>query len=235
MTWSTLLLRCSAPMQSWGSLSRFTERDTGREPTKSGVIGLLCAALGRQRDEPLDDLSSLRMGVRVDREGEIRRDYHTALGVRKADPKAKLGTLVSNRFYLSDAVFLVGLEGQDVEQLWSLQHALERPAWPIYLGRKAFVPSDPVSLADGLRRGQGLEEALCSYPPLCEPLMEHAGSGGHRRRLIIECRPDDEGETRMDVPVSFVSARRIFGTRNVRVELVDVPYPAAAEEAGPCT
>jgi CRISPR system Cascade subunit CasD len=45
----TLLLRMRAPMMSWGDHSRFTIRDTRREPTKSAVIGLLCAALGRPR------------------------------------------------------------------------------------------------------------------------------------------------------------------------------------------
>ena len=39
---STLLLRLAGPMQSWGVQSRFSVRDTGLEPSKSGVIGLLC-------------------------------------------------------------------------------------------------------------------------------------------------------------------------------------------------
>ena len=43
----TLLLRLAGPMQSWGTASKFRERDTGREPSKSGVVGLLAAALGR--------------------------------------------------------------------------------------------------------------------------------------------------------------------------------------------
>ena len=47
----TLLLRLKAPMQSWGVSSRFSIRDTGKEPSKSGVIGLFCAALGISRDE----------------------------------------------------------------------------------------------------------------------------------------------------------------------------------------
>ena len=43
---SVLLVRLAGPMQSWGSQSRFSHRDTEREPTKSGVVGLLSAALG---------------------------------------------------------------------------------------------------------------------------------------------------------------------------------------------
>ena len=75
---STLLLRLAAPIQSWGNDSRFEVRRTGKEPTKSGVIGLLAAALGRSRADSLDDLCSLRFGVRVDQEGQLLRDFHTA-------------------------------------------------------------------------------------------------------------------------------------------------------------
>ncbi|MEZ4540218.1 MAG: type I-E CRISPR-associated protein Cas5/CasD, partial [Chloroflexota bacterium] len=67
----TLLLQCVAPLQAWGTQSNFSVRDTGREPSKSGIVGLLCAALGRPRAEPVADLAGLRMGVRVDREGQI--------------------------------------------------------------------------------------------------------------------------------------------------------------------
>ncbi|NLO07691.1 MAG: type I-E CRISPR-associated protein Cas5/CasD, partial [candidate division WS1 bacterium] len=64
-----LLMRLEGPMQSWGTQSRFTVRDTGREPSKSAVIGLLCAALGVDRDEDdrLADLATMRMAVRIDR------------------------------------------------------------------------------------------------------------------------------------------------------------------------
>ena len=37
---ATLLLRLAAPLQSWGSDSKFETRKTDREPTKSGVVGL---------------------------------------------------------------------------------------------------------------------------------------------------------------------------------------------------
>jgi len=51
---NTLLLRLAGSMQSRGVQSRFTIRDTGLEPSKSGVVGLLCKALGRGPDEPVD-------------------------------------------------------------------------------------------------------------------------------------------------------------------------------------
>ena len=97
---SVLLMRLAGPMQSWGTRSRFSNRDTGLEPSRSGVIGLLCAALGRPREAPLDDFLPLKMAVRVDREGRLMRDYHTAQNVRRADPsKSTQDTVLSERFY----------------------------------------------------------------------------------------------------------------------------------------
>ena len=77
---STLILRLAAPMQAWGADSKYNERRTCREPTKSGVIGLLAAALGCRRDdtETLARLSTLRFGVRADREGTSLRDFQMA-------------------------------------------------------------------------------------------------------------------------------------------------------------
>ena len=72
---STLLLRLAAPLQAWGINSKFDIRKTEREPSKSGVVGLLAAALGRRRDESLDDLAALKFGIRSDKEGELLKDF----------------------------------------------------------------------------------------------------------------------------------------------------------------
>ncbi len=41
-----LLLWFEAPLQSWGSDSKFGRRDTLSFPTRSGVLGLVCSAMG---------------------------------------------------------------------------------------------------------------------------------------------------------------------------------------------
>lgn len=55
---STLLLRFAAPLQAWGTESKYDIRKTDREPSKSGIVGFLAAALGRKRDESVEDLAS---------------------------------------------------------------------------------------------------------------------------------------------------------------------------------
>jgi len=211
---ATLLLRLQAPLQSWGISSLFTERDTAREPSKSGVIGLICAALGRARDADLTDLTQLRMGVRVDREGKLQLDYQTSGNILRSDGTMSKNAVVSHRYYLADAVFLVGLEGEESE-LKNIDAGLRAPKWHLYLGRKAFPPTASVWLNDGLRDGN-LESELRSYPPLVE--------GEGKLRLLIE---DENGSFLWrDVPLNF--AERKFTNRSIRIEMCDRPAQRGA-------
>lgn len=217
-----LLMALAGPMQSWGTRSRFQIRDTEREPSKSGVIGLLCAALGRDRQEPLDDLVALRMGVRVDREGAIHKDFQTAQDVATANEKKR--NVVSDRYYLSDAVFLVGLEGNDLYFMKKLHKALSNPVWPLFLGRKSYIPSTPPYLPDGLKHDMRLGDALLSYPLLAKArgrLNDEDNSHKQRMRFVIETmRP--ERESRMDTPVSFSIGSREHRRRFVVTEFCPI-------------
>lgn len=219
----TLLLRLEGPMQSWGTSSRFTQRDTGTEPSKSGVIGLLCAALGKPRlEEPEHDqrwpslasLAALRMGVRVDRGGTVGIDFQTAGGGTMAGQRygvaqthgGLFGSVMSHRAFLQDASFLVGLAGSDRSLLERLHKALLTPVWPIFLGRKGYVPGRTPYLADGLV-DLDVWRALASYPL-------HDTSDANVR-VLIEVDQPLGSEPRMDQPIDF--ARRRFGRRYVQV------------------
>ncbi len=221
---NTLLMRLAGPMQSWGTQSRFTMRDTGREPSKSGMIGLLCAALGRGRADPLDDLAALRMGVRVDSPGVMKLDYHTAgggrlpgghpYGVRRASGGSG-DTVLSNRYYLADADFLVGIESEDIDRLRCLDDALRKPVWQLCLGRKAFIPGVPVYVPEGLREGERLEDALTKHPwPRWDVDVPVIRDRPDRLRLSIE---DINGEeVRMDQPTGASFQTRRFLPRRVK-------------------
>ena len=243
---TTLLLRLAGPMQSWGTRSRFTERDTGREPSKSGVIGLLAAALGIPRppeppppDAPtIEALAALRMHVRVDAEGNVAHDFQTAgggdfrgrhYGVYKASG-AKGDTVISNRYYLADADFLVALESGDRALLETLVDALRAPRWPLYLGRRSYVPTSPIlaphpDQADTPLIDEPAEAVLRRYP-WSPPLRRQEPDS---LRLVLECRPD-QGEIRMDQPVSFQSDDRAYHPRHVRMDYVDTADLPRKEE-----
>ena len=160
---NTLFLRLEGPLQAWGERARWSVRDTSTEPTKSGVVGLLGCALGLTADEDLADLSrGLRMGVRCDKEGVILTDFHTIVGgVLSAEGKIKNDTVLSLRSYLCDASFLVALQGAP-ELIDHLALAVQRPAWPIYLGRRACVPTRPVY--EGVGDYADLVNALREWP-----------------------------------------------------------------------
>lgn len=213
----TLLLRLAGPMQSWGTTSRFDERDSQLEPSKSGVLGLVCAALGRDRAEPVDDLAQLKMGVRIDREGLLMRDYQTATGVISAAGKVDMGrTVISPRFYLADAVFLVGLEGDDRALLERIHAALRAPYWPLALGRKSFPPGEPLWLEEAIR-DQGLRDALLTWPRLAQPRNDQRDEP---LRMVLE--HENAGAVRLDQPVAPFAERR-FGPRYIASEAVHVP------------
>lgn len=232
----TLMLRLAGPMQAWGIQSRFEVRDTGTEPSKSGVIGLVCAALGIDRAEPIPEgIRSLRMGVRVDREGQMRRDYQTAVRWkidRRTKARSEGGTTLSDRYYLADASFLVGLEGEDRDLLARIADAVDRPYWPLCLGRRACPPSRPIRVPDGLKEGR-LEAVLAQAPWEDDKGGKGEDMRGARRpehlRTVIEIREAaNEGLVllrRPDQPVSFLP--RHFAMRDVVVH--HIPNPSHQE------
>ena len=209
-------------MQSWGTRSRFTERDTELEPSKSGVIGLLCAALGLPRSVPVDQipnqLAGLRMGVRVDHEGHMANDYHTAggggTGIMRASGKLSTDAVLSNRYYLAEADFLGGLEADGLAALERLEAALHSPRWQLFLGRKSFVPSVPVHLPGGGIRSSDLQATLEAEPWPLQPIAFARGQAVRPRlRYVLEREPGATSEVRMDQPIGAAFEARSFGPR----------------------
>ena len=203
---STLLLRLSGPMQAWGNDSKFEVRRTEREPSKSGVIGLLAAALGRKRNESLDDLNSLYFGVRVDKEGELLRDFQTARTIKDK-------TYITYRDYLVDATFLVGLESENEEFLKEIENAIKSPAFPLFLGRRSCIPSLPIAL--GIR-SSGLIEALKYEPWILTHYMQEKQKrkGLISLRITTDAKPYEQWTAReRDLPVTFNPMNRVYAYR----------------------
>lgn len=166
-----LILRLEGVLQSWGEHSKWGYRDSASLPTKSGVIGLLGCALGIPREDTrlIDLHRRLKIAIRADRAGIPMVDFHTIRSQYLLDAQGKLrgnigeySTLLSHRTYLQDAYFTIAITGDD-ELLHCLVEALNKPKWPIYLGRKSCVPSRPVY--DGLsNQYKSLEQAIQEIP-----------------------------------------------------------------------
>lgn len=219
----TLLLRLEGPLQSWGTQGRFSERDTDAEPSKSGVMGLLGAAIGMEREDEagLARLNSLEMVVRVDREGRVLRDFHTAgAGTLPSGEEYRVwGTddpVVTKRYYLMDASFVVALAGEDA-LIGELESAIRNPRYMLCLGRRGCVPSEPLLIGVVERPvADAAREA-----PWAQRMNESAV------RLLLE---SPEGAPRMDVALSFRLGARRFTRRFVRTEWVEVPTARAEEQ-----
>lgn len=219
---STLLLRLAAPLQSWGLESKFDTRQTGREPTKSGIIGLLACALGVARDDQaaLVELNTLSVAIREDQEGQLLRDYHTVKSYKSpmdliacADPEDAYQTY---RYYLADAVFVVAVSSENEELLQRLEQALKAPAFPLYLGRRSCPPTLPVVL--GLKE-LPLLEAVQSEPWQAaqwyrKKQQRQSGTETVRLRIVLD-HTGQGGVAMRDVPHSFDPHWRRYGFRNV--------------------
>ncbi|OZG55696.1 CRISPR-associated protein Cas5 family [Bifidobacterium tissieri] len=230
---SVLLMRLAAPMQSWGANSRFTRRETEAMPTKSGVIGMIAAALGIGRDEPLTRFQGLRFGVRADQPGTLLRDYQTA--------KNERGVMMplSNRYYLQDAVFLVGLESDDKERLEEYRQALRSPYYPIFLGRRSCPPDGPIRT---WMSEESLEVALRHAPWRAAEWYQRKALRDESlfpercfARIMIEPNSEEQldwtfVDTLADEPVSFDPRRREWRQRRI----ISLPDDAQPEPTVDC-
>lgn len=212
-----LLLRLEGVMQSWGIRSRWDVRDTSDEPTKSGIIGMLGCALGYPRfDKRLIQLDqSLQMGVRVENPGTKVVDYHTVIGeLPRANGGISKDAIISHRYYLQDAAFLVVLSGDD-ETLERCAQAIQYPVWPLYLGRKACVMTRP-PFEDLTDEYASIEDALMRHPWQCD---EYKGEPPEKLRCIVEA-PRGPHIRQDKVPNN---PARMYGMRRVKVFFVDNP------------
>ena len=229
---TSVLLRLEGPLQSWGTRSRFPDRDTENEPSKSGVIGLIGAALGMARDDDatLARLASGRMAVRVDHQGTLVRDYHTAGGGtfrgRPHSVHGAKGTVLTQRHYLQDASFLVAIGYEDDGLAAEIDNAIGSPRWSLFLGRRACPPSLPVRA--GLAPVDP-EAALrgAPWPSPSRPSMPV--------RLVIETASGEGSEARQDQPLSFRLHARHFARRFIRATAIPPGELTLLPEGTPLT
>ncbi len=206
-----LALLLDAPLQSWGHSSRFERRTTALHPTRSGVLGIVAAALGIDKHGPdeaakLARLAALRVSTftlprhdRRRRELPIIRleDYHTVTGIRRASGKVDDdATVQTYRHYLLDARFGVLLDGP-AELVREIATALADPRWGVWFGRKSCLPASPLLAAGPADR-----------PACWAELLRRAGYIGTENEeafaRVVETTADTPGAERLDdTPIGY--------------------------------
>ena len=219
-----LSLYLDSPMQSWGYMSKFDQRTSLAYPTKSGICGIICAAMGIAKTETdkLANIANLKMTVYVLNHPGRMKDFHTVGGgfdknqssYEKqsivTNAKGKTGnTVVTRREYLLDAKFAVILEGQ-ANLLLEVELSMKNPKWGVWLGRKSCVPTVPIAQECHDSIENALEAAKSAY-------NKTYGKYCEVHKIISEVANFADGsDCLMDTPLDF--AKREFTVRRVAVE-----------------
>ena len=207
-----ILLWLEGPLQAWGADSKFGRRDTLKFPTKSGVLGMVCCALGvtGEQRELLDEFSLLRQTVasftKAPREPLLRDFQMVGSGYDDTDPWCSLlipktsegkkavggGTKMTYRFYLQDACFAVVLEVPG-DRADAVAYALQNPVYDLYLGRKTCAPTDFIyrGLFDSEEVALAQAQSLAIEKNLSEDFR------------VIDGEGEGEVMTLNDVPLQF--------------------------------
>jgi len=231
-----LLLWLEAPLQSWGHDSKFGRRDTLNFPTKSGILGLVCSALGAggAQAELLAEFAPLKQTVisfvravktssdaLIKREREpLLRDFHmVGSGYDDKDPWASLlipktsegkkavgGGAKMTYRYYLQDAVFAVLLEVPKTRVVSIIEALKSPTWDVYLGRKNCVPTDFIYREQFINEDAGIEAALEIAKQ--KNLLEdfRVLSGEHEGELL----------TLMDVPLQF-GVHKLYRDRQVTV------------------
>lgn len=175
-----LLFSLWGPMASWGEIAVGERRGSWGRPSRSGVLGLVAAALGIERSDTaahrhLED--DLGFAIRLDHPGRPLRDYHTAQspsqkrGLRWATrrdelsgKKDELNTILSERGYYTEMVAILALWARDASPAFPLaqiEARLAEPVFTLYLGRKACPLGVPP--AARIISAENLDAAFSAY------------------------------------------------------------------------
>jgi len=185
-----LLLVLEGPMTAFGA-EAVDARGVVRDwPGASLLTGLLANALGYRRStrEAHARLQErIVFGVRIDRRGTRFTDFQTA-ALDKDDrgwttrgvPEGRAGGAgtydsphIRERDHVADTALTVALRLAPAEEAPTLEEvaaALDRPARPLFLGRKSCPPARPLN--GGFVEAESLAEALLSAPsPFLSPTL----------------------------------------------------------------
>jgi len=232
----TLLLWLEAPLQSWGAGSRYSRRDSLPFPTRSGILGLLCCAVGRGGEQRewlgmMKDLPQTVTGYApVDRFNKavrypLLRDFHMVgsgydssdpwqdlLIPKKSDGKRPVGSgaRLTHRYYLQDMAFACALSVPECLE-GELEAGLREPVWPVCLGRRSCIPTDIVFRGFFESEKEAQDAADCLAADKKRLAVFRVIPGGHDTGTVMVLN---------DVPVRFGLQKRY---EDRTVTMIDLP------------
>jgi CRISPR system Cascade subunit CasD len=214
-----LLMRLDAPLMAFGAPMVDQTGPTRRFPGLAQLTGLFANALGwTHRDADLLGAlqSRLRFASVLLREGTALDDFQTVdLGQpflaqgwttrRRPEGRdggsAATGTHIRYRRYRAGALVLVAvrLDPPDgAPTVHDLAAALDRPARPLFVGRKPCLPSGPLSLgttaADGLVSALSQAVARLGTDPDWLARVLDGAPDSFKEKLVVEWTADEPSD-----------------------------------------
>lgn len=230
------LLWLEGPMQAWG-VSKFYRRDTLKFPTKSGILGMVCCAMGAGGPQEgfLSQFKNLKQTVhafetfqgsktltdfQIIGGGYNQKDPWENLflpkksdGTKPTSSGTSSGTKITIRQYLQDTVFAVCLEIPEPLAM-DIEKSFKNPVWGIFLGRKNCTPTDFVF--------RGIFD---NYKETKEKIKSIARQKGLLKKetfIALDWNQEEEFDdvlTLEDVPVRF-GDKKIYESRRVGIQWV---------------
>ena len=224
------LLWLEGPLQSWGASSRFSRRASLDFPTRSGILGLLLAALGAGGTQtnllanfaplPQTVIAYTRKKMRTSAPALQLCDFHmVGSGYDEKDQWQKLhipktaegkaavggGSKLTYRYYIQDTAFGVVLEvPRDLAE--QVEQALQFPCWDTALGRRSCVPVEFVYQGVFQHEAEALQKA------------ETLAASKDREETFRVCEGSHNGEELVlsDVPLQF-GPHKLYSERLVTI------------------
>jgi len=153
-----IMMWLEGPFQVWGDSSKYGPRDTLPFPTKSGIYGMIIAAMGAKGPQEmlLSLLAEMPQSVISFAKPSVLRDFHM-IGSgyddqdgwqrlcipKKQDGSAAVGggAKMTYRYYLQEARFAV-IQAVNDDLVDQLAQALQFPVYSPCLGRKNCIPTE---------------------------------------------------------------------------------------------
>lgn len=225
-----MVLRLSAPMQSWGQIGRKSYKPTAQYPSKSGVAGIIANAsnIARNDEISIGKIASMEMCIFALSFGTQATDYQTIgcgtdrrqdipltttasiLSTKRGKLIGKQKQIVTYRNYLADADFIVICEGKS-DSIDKYSEALKYPFRPLFLGRKSYLPSRPI--LDSVQESS--ENAIDRVRQIAKEVFPKKDVFNLPFVSDVS-NVQDANDFLMDVPICFGSANRGYLRRMVK-------------------
>lgn len=236
MNSSYILLWLESPLQSWGADSKFGRRDTLPFPTKSGIMGLVCCALGASGEQkdllsrmaPLSQTVISYVRAIKQSDGEVKKrvrepllmDFHmVGSGYDDKHPwekyhipktsqgKAAVGGGTKITYrYYLQDAIFAVILEVPRDLAKTFSMALQNPVYNIFLGRKSCIPTEFVY--------QGIFDHDGAAEQKAFELMQEKNLIEDYR--VLEGEHEGDAMTLNDVPMQFGSIKK-YRDRRVTV------------------